>query len=357
MEGAVEPGRERHAIPAGAAPEHTSISKYTSYDESPGSAHELVVGLVPRQARVLEFGCATGYMSEVLRARLDCAVTGVEISPEAAAVAADRCDQVIVGDAEELDFDELLGDERFDAVLFADVLEHLRDPGALLRRVRPFVADEGVVIASVPNVAHASVRLALLGGEFRYRETGLLDEAHIRFFTRDSIQDLFEESGFAITNWLRRRIDLKDAEIEVPRHLPEDVRTWAASADPEATTYQFVVRAAPSGDARELAARRKEARGVRDELAAAREELEHEKATVTELRGELERARAANEAGLERIEALRRAHEALTRRLVAERAAFADGIARVQESVYGSRSWRYMAPLRRASRLAHRLKP
>jgi 2-polyprenyl-3-methyl-5-hydroxy-6-metoxy-1,4-benzoquinol methylase len=343
MDEAVEPGKERQGATTGHLPEEISASKYVSFNESPGSTHELLVGLVPPQARVLEFGCATGYMSEVLRNRLGCSVTGVEVSPEAAAIAADRCDHVIVGDAEELDYDDLLGDERFDAVLFADVLEHLRDPAALLRRVRPFISDEGVVIASLPNVAHASVRLALLGGEFRYRETGLLDDSHVRFFTRDSIQDLFEESGYAITNWLRQRVDLREAEIAVPAHVPEQARAWATGADTEATTYQFVISAVPSGDARELSELRKQLRHTEGEVAALRPALEREEAVARERAAELE--------------ALRRAHEALSRRVVAERAAFADGIARVQASVYGSRSWRYTAPLRRGIRILGRLKP
>lgn len=357
MKDAVEPDQESREASAGPVPDKAPAAKYASFDDSPGSAHQLVVSLVPGQGRVLEIGCATGYMSEVLRTRLGCSVTGVEIAPEAAAIAADRCDHVIVGDAEQLDYDELLGDERFDAILFADVLEHLRDPSALLRRLRPFISDEGVVVASVPNVAHASVRLALLGGEFRYRDTGLLDATHVRFFTRDSIQDLFEESGYAITDWLRRRIGLNEAEIPTPAHLPEDARAWAANADAEATTYQFVVRAVPSGDAQELAASRREARRTRDEVAALRRALAQEQATVAELREEVEHASAAHASELAQLDALRRAHETLSRRLIAERAAFADGIARVQASVYGSRSWRYTAPLRAAIRTMSRLKP
>jgi O-antigen biosynthesis protein len=357
MKDALEPDREGQRAGASPEPETTQVSKYMAFNDSPGSTHELVVGLVPSESRVLEFGCATGYMSEVLRTRLGCSVTCVEISPEAASIAVDHCDNVIVGDAEELDYDELLGDERFDAVLFADVLEHLRDPGALLRRVRPFLSDEGVVIASLPNVAHASVRLALLGGQFRYRDTGLLDETHIRFFTHDSIQDLFEEAGYTITHWLRMRVDVDDAEIQPPAHLPNAARTWATNADPEATTYQFVVRAVPSGDARELAGTRAELHDAQDELADLRGALDEERAAAAELGQRIEELERVTSDRATELNDLRRAHEALSRRLIAERAAFADGIARVQASVYGSRSWRYTAPLRTAIRRLHRLRP
>ncbi len=145
---------------------------------------------------------------------------------------------MIVGDAEKIDYAAELAGEEFDVVLFADVLEHLKEPGDVLRRVRPFVAENGVVIASIPNIAHGSVRLALLGGEFRYRDWGLLDDTHLRFFTRASIQDLFEETGYVVTHWVRQRLDVGETEINVPQ-VPDAVREWLAS-DPETTTYQFV---------------------------------------------------------------------------------------------------------------------
>ena len=235
-----------------------------TFDATPGSAHELVVGLVPRGARVLELGCATGYMSEVLVRRLGCNVTGFELLPEAAAVAREHCGRVLVGDAETFDFERALAGERFDAVLFADVLEHLRDPGALLRRLRPLLAEGGAAVASIPNVAHASVRLALLAGEFRYRETGLLDRTHLRFFTRESVEDLFEGAGYAITKWLRRRLGVEESEIGPPaRAVPEAITRWMAF-DPEASTYQFVVRATPSDQAEASVQARALAREARD---------------------------------------------------------------------------------------------
>jgi SAM-dependent methyltransferase len=243
-----------------------------------------------------------------------------------------------VGDAEELDLEAELGGERFDAILFADVLEHLRDPAALLRRVRPFLAEGGTVVASIPNIAHASVRLSLLGGSWRYREQGLLDETHLRFFTREGIEDLFESSGYVVTHWVRRRLEVEETEIPVPRGVPAEARAWAA-ADPEATTYQFVVRSAPSEPAAQIQAWRakvEEAQAELDDLRPLQAEVETLKAEIAEVR---------------------RAHEVLQRRLLTERAAFAQGIAAVEEGVYGSRSWRYTAPMRAGIKLLRRLKP
>jgi len=317
--------------------------KYTAYDDSAGSTHNLIVGLVQPGSRVLEFGTATGYMSQVLRDRLGATVVGVELNAGAAEEAMAYCERVIIGDAEEIDLAAELGHERFDFVLFADVLEHLRYPGALLERVRPFVAEGGSIIVSIPNVAHASVRMALLAGSFRYREQGLLDETHLRFFTREGLQDLLESSGYVVTQWNRRRIEPEETEIPVPSSLPDEVRAWA-TADPEATTYQFVVRATPAEPAAQLQA-------LRTQLTQAHEELEDRRARVEYLEAELdERSRGA----AEELAALRLAYDVQRRRVVSERAAFAEGIAAVERSVYGSRSWRYTAPIRGMLR---RLKP
>src|SRR5829696_4733848 len=179
-----------------AAPAHAF--KYTEFQDDPGSTHSKIVSLVPPATRVLEFGCATGYMSQVLKERLGCTVVGIEIDRDAASLAERHTERVIVGDAEKIDYAAELAGEAFDVVMFADVLEHLKEPADVLRRVRPFIAENGVVIASIPNIAHGSVRLALLAGEFRYRDWGLLDDTHLRFFTRESIVDLFESAGLVV---------------------------------------------------------------------------------------------------------------------------------------------------------------
>jgi 2-polyprenyl-3-methyl-5-hydroxy-6-metoxy-1,4-benzoquinol methylase len=334
------------------APPHAF--KYTEFQTDPASTHSKIVSLVPPATRVLEFGCATGYMSAVLKDRLGCTVVGIEIDPGAAALAEEHAERVIVGDAEKIDYAAELAGEAFDVVLFADVLEHLKEPGNVLRRVRPFVGENGVVVASIPNIAHASVRLALLGGEFRYREWGLLDDTHLRFFTRASIQDLFEETGYVITHWLRQRLDVGETEIRVPQ-VPAAVREWLAS-DPEATTYQFVLRALVSDPANQLKTMREELEGLReelDELRPARDAIAQLAVANDEL-AELRQLGEENTGLRAEIEAVRRAHEVQGQRLINERVSFADGLAHVQAAVYGSRSWRLTRPLRAVSAMLRR---
>jgi GT2 family glycosyltransferase/2-polyprenyl-3-methyl-5-hydroxy-6-metoxy-1,4-benzoquinol methylase len=274
----------------------TTAGKYSVFDDAPGSTHNLVVELVPSGANVLEFGCATGYMSAVLRKRLGCHVTGIEIDPAAAELARSRAERVIVGDAEQLDYELELGDERFEVILFADVLEHLREPSAVLRRVRPLLATGGSIVASIPNVAHGSVRLALVGGDFRYTPTGLLDESHLRFFTQESLLALFEEAGYVIVDWQHRRAAIDQTEVAAPEvPLPLAVREHIES-DPVATTYQFVVRARR---AEELA----QVHSVRAELGALRAEIEGRDAAIRALKEHLaHRTAAAMEAARQAAE-------------------------------------------------------
>ena len=229
-------------------------SKYeTRIDlENKNSSHTLIVELVGHGKRVLDVGCATGDLAEVL-AEHGCKVTGIEIDPEAARQAEERCERVIVGDVARLDLGAELDEESFDVVLLGDVLEHLKDPLQTLKRLKTFLCPEGYVVASIPNVAHGSVRLSLMQGRFRYRSLGLLDNTHLRFFTRESVEQLFKDAGLLITELRRTSRGIFDTEIEVDRELvPDEVRRLV-EADPEASTYQFVLTAHRFGEAGMLA--------------------------------------------------------------------------------------------------------
>jgi len=294
-----------------------SVGKYTRFDDTPDSTHNQLVQLVPRGARVLEFGCATGYMSRVLHERLGCTVTGIEVDSAAAEVARGIADRVIVGDAEQLDYAQVFGPERFDVVLFADVLEHLRDPQAVLRRVRPLVAQDGFIVASLPNVAHGSLRLALLGGDFRYTPTGLLDDTHLRFFTQESLLTLFEQAGYVIVEWQRKRTPIDQTEVRAPdATLPESVLEHIET-DPEATTYQFVVRARRVEDVEQL-------HSVQADLGAWRAEVEARDSALRRLQDQLaqqtEAAVAATRQVAERESSLRELQELIRDRTAVRRA-------------------------------------
>lgn len=261
------------------------------------TTHAHVVQLVGTDRRVLELGPAGGHMSRLLRDR-GCSVVGIEVDAEMAALANQYCERVIVGDLDTLDLDEALGDDRFDVIVAADVLEHLKDPLAVLRRLRSFLAPAGFSVISLPNVAHGSVRLALLEGHFSYRSVGLLDETHLRFFTRESIDELLDEAEFGVAEVYRQDLNLEASEIAFDASaVPAEV-IEALEKDPEARTYQFVIKAIPI-----------ETAGLR-EMQRRMRELAHENARLRET-PEL-KLLAAREAHLR--SALIDAHDQLLRR-------------------------------------------
>ena len=196
-----------------------------------------IAALVPPAKRLLDVGCSSGGFGYELRASgVDVAETwGIEPDPGAAAAAADHFDHVVTG----LYPDALPAGERFDVVAFNDVLEHLEDPWTALTYTRDEVLEPGgYVVASIPNVRYLPVLADLaLRGRWTYTDTGTLDRTHLRFFTRETIEDMFARAGFqveavqGVTDYValggRRRLPL--------RLLPADMR-WMQ--------YAVVARAA-----------------------------------------------------------------------------------------------------------------
>lgn len=279
------------------------------------NSHTLMVELVGGSKRVLDVGCATGYLARVLGER-GCTVSGLESDATAAEEARRFLDRLVIGDVEDLDLAETFPGEPFDVVVFGDVLEHLRDPLAALRNARRVLAHGGSIVASIPNIAHGSVRLSLMAGRFDYQPLGLLDSTHVRFFTKASIERLFHEAGMAIVDVRRTTAGFYETPVPI---YESDIRPEvvdAVLADPESSTYQFVVRAV-ADDADAAVARlqaldedhRARIARLEDELAGARRALQealaraedaekHAADVETRLAGaadEVERARAEHE--------------------------------------------------------------
>ncbi len=173
-------------VQAGARPE-------AYYDQ----ARPEVAALVPPECRrVLDVGCGTGQLGRLLQQRGH-HVTGVELIPEAAEQAREHLDRVEIADIE-IGFP--FPPASFDAVVFADVLEHLIDPWRVLNEAVALLAPNGCVVASVPNVQNFDVLWRLARGRWEYRERGILDRGHLRFFTLATIHDLFAHAGLTVTH-------------------------------------------------------------------------------------------------------------------------------------------------------------
>lgn len=162
------------------------------YDQS---RPEVAVLVPPECRRVLDVGCGTGQLGQLLQARGH-HVTGLELVPEAADTARDVLDEVLTGDVET----DGLPPGPFDAIVFADLLEHLVDPWRAVRAAATALSSNGVVVASIPNVQNLDVVWRLVRGRWDYRDRGLLDRGHLRFFTLRTIRALFAQAGLKIVH-------------------------------------------------------------------------------------------------------------------------------------------------------------
>ena len=156
--------------------------------------------LVPQSARrLLEVGCGGGIFAASLKAKREIHVTGIEAFAEAAAQAAGRIDRVIAAGIEAAL--PQLAEERFDCIVINDVLEHLVDPWEVLRQLRPLLNVDGVLVASIPNARYLPVfKDYVLRGQWQYQLEGVLDRTHLRFFTRRSMQAMFEAAGYTMVS-------------------------------------------------------------------------------------------------------------------------------------------------------------
>jgi 2-polyprenyl-3-methyl-5-hydroxy-6-metoxy-1,4-benzoquinol methylase len=189
--------------------------------------------------RLLDLGAAGGHLGRAVRGH--CAfLAGVEPHPPDSTGAREGYDDWRESDA----LHAGVWDAPFDAVLCADVIEHVTDPKALLALIRGWLKPGGVLLASLPNIANISIRLALLFGQFRYTDRGILDGTHRAFYTRATAGELLERGGFRV-----RAVEptAMPYELAIPRlaRAPWTGTTRAlarlsAKALPTLFGYQFV---------------------------------------------------------------------------------------------------------------------
>ncbi|MBV9149563.1 MAG: methyltransferase domain-containing protein, partial [Candidatus Eremiobacteraeota bacterium] len=264
-----------------------SYAPITAADESAldvNTSYAQILHFIEGSPKVVDFGCGPGNLARFLTQR-GCTVVGVEINPESASLAREYCADVLIADLDDVLPLTLFPNERFDVAIFADILEHLRKPERLLAEVSRILRPGGYVIASIPNVAHGAIRLAMLKGDFDYQEIGILDDTHLRFFTRKTTEKLFEDAGFFVGDIRRTAAPIFEPSSElVPAVSRADFTDEVArkiEEDPEAQTVQFVVKAVPAGspearhDAgkKQVAALTARVQELEEQLGAAQAEL------------------------------------------------------------------------------------
>lgn len=217
--------------------------------DDPFSSHATILALIGKGSgrRLLDVGAAHGYLAAKFTA-MGFAVTAIEADPCAAAHGAAFCQNMIVADLNK-EVPPLTGE--FDVLVYGDILEHLREPMNVFRRLNQSLATNGIVVVSVPNVAHLFVRLSLLVGRFEYTDRGILDRTHTRFFTKASFRRFIEESGLKV-------VKLTATPVPLPLLIPPGfqgtffrtmhrLNAALARAWKGAFAYQFVAVACREG--------------------------------------------------------------------------------------------------------------
>jgi len=178
-----------------------------------GSAREYVERFIaPGVKSVLDVGCGYGDFGAYLkRARPGIEVWGLDASPAVAERASERLDRFVLGT-----FPSDAPTRRFDCITFNDTIEHFPDPWDALYRARTLLEPGGEVVASIPNVRHYSViRPLFFNGRWTYRDAGIMDRTHLRFFTRRSAIDLFEQAGYQVLGVAPVNVDSRGRAIQL----------------------------------------------------------------------------------------------------------------------------------------------
>lgn len=206
-----------------------------------GSSHDWAIKhltTLDKQARILDIGCGSGPIGQALQAAGHTNLFAVEIDSSARAKVKDYYQMV------EVSIDNFSG-QKFDRIVILDVLEHLTDPDTFLRNALSYLAPDGQVLISVPNIAHWSTRFSLLFGFFEPTDRGILDRTHHQFFTRRRLKKFIKENGLTA---LELNSSIEPCEFVLPRFIWDNqafeklrsIRLWVAQHLPGLFAYQHL---------------------------------------------------------------------------------------------------------------------
>jgi len=198
-----------------------------------------ILSLIPDSInKVLDVGCSIGALGEqVKRRNNNVEVIGIETDEQMAKAAKEKIDRVIMADIERINLTDYFTPNYFDCIIFADVLEHLKDPWAILKNVTNLLTDSGFVIISIPNVRHYTTIFNLLfRGYWPYRERGIHDKNHLRFFTFKNIKKMLLDAGLNIIK-IKRNYRI----IESPSSYNRFSKIFAFYPFKDFITFQYLV--------------------------------------------------------------------------------------------------------------------
>lgn len=208
-----------------------------------------VEALVPSGVRrVLDVGCSVGALGAAIKRSHGCQVFGIELSAEMARCASAVLDYVYVGDADAGLRAEPVCGSSFDLIIFADVLEHLPDPWGTLKTAVGLLSEGGSVIVSVPNVRHIdTIWNLVVRGRWPYRDRGIHDRTHLRFFARADAMDLIDQAGLKID-----QLHTHYRIIERPHDWNRFAHRFAVPGLKDFLAFQYVMRASRRTDCSNL---------------------------------------------------------------------------------------------------------
>lgn len=210
-------------------------------DNDSGDSLSKLIKHVEPGSTILELGPANGYLTKYLNESLNCTVDCVELSSEMAKVTEKYCRNMVVADLDQIGLENYFNKESFDYIIIADVLEHLKEHEKTLKSCRNLLKKNGKLVLSIPNISHASIIGDLLNEKFEYRDSGLLDRTHLRFFTRESIKDLLKKCCYSIetietVQKLPEDTEMEDSLMAFPTDLQKAILNRK-----DALTYQFII--------------------------------------------------------------------------------------------------------------------
>lgn len=221
------------------------MSKYDfELDMTTDNSISVILKSLTPNSKVLELGCAHGRMTRYMKEQLNCIVDTVEIDEEAGKIAAHWANKSFAGDLEDNNlWDDLnsVDCNNYDYIIFADVLEHLRWPEKALTGCRKLLRPTGSLWVSIPNIAHNSIIINLMQNKFEYKEVGLLDNTHLRFFTFDSFTKMAEDCGLTLVTRMDLINTVENTEFnhsynDVPKEVAEFLKTRELGE-----VYQFIL--------------------------------------------------------------------------------------------------------------------
>jgi len=206
-----------------------------------------LLNLIPETSwKIIEVGCSSGALAKAFKQKnSNCQYIGIEIDSDYIELAKRYCDECLNLDIENVDDAFYLNNSDCDCWVFGDTLEHLRDPWKVLKKIRENIQLNGKVVACIPNAQHWSLKVKLSIGDFRYEDQGLLDKTHLRWFTRQTIIEMFEQVGFKIEAGHPRIFDEPNRDLFLPliKKLADRAGVDLEIAIQDALPLQYVIRA------------------------------------------------------------------------------------------------------------------